>query len=209
MLYNAGMETDLKLEVKKNSIMSQEGDYEKGLSPTERLFLQSYLRTWNILQSAEEAGIDDPTFFEAETLFKKVEPAILARLEGELMNEEELLYRLVEVARGMRHDEMDDFGFVDIKKLKARGRTFLIKGIKRNFQSVTFELHDSMRALELVGKILGVIKDRRESNEYRRVDHYFPQLDEMLNKVYGDERLQEIGEDLVEGQIRDVSSAGD
>jgi len=208
-MYNAGMDTDMTLEIKKGSIMAHEGDYEKGLNPTERLFLQSYLRNWNIIQAAEEAGIDDPTFYEADKLFKKVEPAILARLEGELMNEEELLFRLVEIARGMRHDEMDDFGFVDIKKLKARGRTYLIKGIKRSFQAVTFEMHDSMRALELVGKILGVIKDRRETEGYGRVDHYFPQLDEMLTKVYGDERVQQVGEDLVEGKIRDVSSAGD
>ena len=95
-------------EVKIDSLIAGEGDYEKSLSPSERLFLVEYLRTWDIVASAKAAGCDDPSYYEASALFQRIRPAVNERMRGAVMNEDELLMRLVEVARGLRADEIDE-----------------------------------------------------------------------------------------------------
>jgi hypothetical protein len=190
-------------EVKIDSLIAGEGDYEKSLSPSERIFLVEYLRTWDVMASARAAGCDDPTYYEASALFQRIRPAVNERMRGAVMNEDELMMRLVEVARGLRPDEIDKFGFLEFKKLKERGRTHIIKKVSRNMRNVTVEMHDSMKALELLGRIMGVIKDRTEHMHDGKITVEYPQLNEVLEKVYG-KRALPMGEDVVESEVIDA-----
>ena len=185
-------------EVQIDSLIAGEGDYEKSLSPSERLFLVEYLRTWDIVASAKAAGCDEPSYYEASALFQRIRPAVNERMRGAVMNEDELMMRLVEVARGLRADEIDQFGFVKFKTLKERGRTHLIKKVTRNMKNVSVEMHDSMQALLLLGKIMGVIKDKKEWEGKVVVE--YPQLNEVLDKVYG-RRALPVGEDVIDGEF--------
>ena len=189
-------------EVQIDSLIAVEGDYEKSLSPSERLFLVEYLRTWDVMASARAAGHDDPTYYEASALFQRIRPAVNERMRGAVMNEDELMMRLVDIARGLRPDEIDLFGLVDFELLKERGRTHLVKKVSRNMRNVTIEMHDSMRALELLGKIMGVIKTRVDHEHDGKISIEYPQLNEVLEKVYG-KRALPMGEDTVESEVID------
>ena len=189
-------------EVKIDSLIAGEGDYEKSLSPSERLFLVEYLRTWDVVASARAAGHDDPTYYEASALFQRIRPAVNERMRGAVMNEDELMMRLVDIARGLRPDEIDAFGFVEFEKLKERGRTHLVRRVTRNMKNVVVEMHDSMEALKLLGKVMGVLVDRKEHMHEGKIVIEYPQLNEVLEKVYG-KRALPMGEDTVEAEIID------
>lgn len=188
-------------EVKIDSLISGEGDYEKSLSPSERLFLVEYLRTWDVMASAKAAGHKDATWYEAAALFQRIRPAVNERMRGAVMTEDELMMRLVEIARGLRADELDGFGFVDFKRLKDRGRVHLIKKVTRTLSTVSVEMHDSMEALQLLGKVMGVISNRMEHRHEVSIE--YPQLNEVLDKVYG-ERALPMGEDIVDAEFDEM-----
>lgn len=187
-------------EVQIDSLIAGEGDYERSLSPSERLFLVEYLRTWDIIASAKAAGQDDPTYYEASALFQRIRPAVNERMRGAVMNEDELMMRLVDIARGLRPEEIDSFGFIDFKVLKENGRTHLVKKVSRNMRNVTIEMHDSMKALELLGRVMGVIKNRVDHEHEGKIVVEYPQLNEVLEKVYG-RRALPMGEDKVNAEL--------
>lgn len=109
-------------------------------------------------------------------LLKKdhIRAAINAAFEALTMPKHEILFRLGRIAAGDIVDVMNDDNDLDLNAARDRGTSFLIKKveIKRARradddqvidETVKFEIHDPLRALELLGKHSRLFVERVES----------------------------------------------
>lgn len=73
--------------------------------------------------------------------------------------------------------------FVNIEKMKAEGKGFLIKGVKNTQSGQTIEFDDRLRAVEILAKVMGLFNDTKpqDINVNVQVDG----LENLLTKVYG------------------------
>lgn len=136
-----------------------------GLTGKQRAFVEEYLACWNATEAARSAGYSERTAraIGCENLTK---PDIIAeidrRVSEKAMTANEVLLRLAEQARGEYAQYIDEFGMVDIKRMKADGRAHLIKKVSLTRHSRTVEFHDAQSALFLLAKSTGVAPDRME-----------------------------------------------
>jgi len=138
------------------------------LTDKQRLFIEEYLTCWNATQAAKRAGYtgsyDVLRVMASETLRKpEVREAIEARLAEKAMAADEVLARLAEIARGSMADFISVNGHtrIDFKKAEALGKMHLIKTYSKNGRTgVRLELHDPLKALELLGKAHGLFTER-------------------------------------------------
>lgn len=137
-----------------------------GWTRKRRAFLEHYLQCWNGREAARRAGYAERGARErAHELLShpEMQAAFRERLESLTMGTDELLVRLAEQARAEYAIYLGANGSVDIAGMIADGKAHLIKGTKWDARgNLTVEFHDAQRALELIGKHLGMFRDRLE-----------------------------------------------
>jgi len=129
------------------------------LSRKQRAFIDEYVKCWNASEAARNAGYSAKTagVIGYENLKKpQISEEIKQRIEQNTMSADEALVKLKEIANASVEDimDIDDDGklALNLKKAKQRGKLHLIKSIIPTSNGLKVELHDSLKALELIGK---------------------------------------------------------
>lgn len=129
------------------------------LTPKQRLFIDEYLKCWNATKAAINAGYSQKSArsIGAENLTKPyIQEEIKARLDKSAMSADQVLAELAEIAQADLSYvfDIDEFGGMQINLAKAQkmGKLGMIKSIVPTANGTRIELHDKMRALELLGK---------------------------------------------------------
>lgn len=149
------------------------------LSAKQQTFVDEYLRTWNATKAALAADYSEKTAAsQGPRLLKNVEiqEEIKKRLESKAMASDEVLSRLAEQVRFdpvpylLFEDIVDEDGYtitrifrgMDLERLSEDGLGHLIKGISKTRNGLKIEWQDGQKALELIGKHLGLFKEQIE-----------------------------------------------
>lgn len=174
----------------------------KKLTDKEEAFCREYVISWNATRAAIDAGYSKKTAKEIahKNLTKAhIKERIEELMRTKVMTRDEVLARLADQARGSHYPfiRIDDDGFVyfDFSDPEAQKHLHLIKKIKTKRDRrvvgrgeeaeiwegewVEVELHDSQKALELIGKHHQLFVDRdREGNPIQPiVNVYIPKND--------------------------------
>lgn len=151
------------------------------LTDMQRLWLAEYLTCWNATEAARRAGYSPASVrvIGQENLHK---PAIRAEIDAMLaersMGAREVLARLTEQARGdvgeaLTVKELENVTGrgksrkvtrykvvnVDLVAIKEAGLTYLVKKVKQGKYGSEVEFYDAQKALALLGRFHGLIKD--------------------------------------------------
>lgn len=143
------------------------------LTDKQRIFINEYLKTFNATQAAINAGYSEKTArsIGSENLTKPdIRAEIDARIAENTMSANEVLMRLTEIGRADIDDVMTVQGnlpYVDMDKAKQAAKTGLLKKIKVTKNNIEFELHDKMRALEMLGKYHALFTDKVKVEDWR------------------------------------------
>ena len=167
---------------------------EEELSPTQAMFLNAYLRTWNTRQAAVKAGIDVEF---GRQMLKSLEIVLGDRLGEDYMTDEELEMRLIDIARGVGPEYLDNFGFVRFQKLIEDNKTHLIKSITRTKDGINVLFYDSQRALETIGKTRGVVHGDVKRHLVGHVIADEGEVDTLIDKIYNREPAE-----VIEGEFK-------
>ncbi|MFZ2406386.1 MAG: terminase small subunit [Methylobacter sp.] len=137
------------------------------MNKKQTVFVKYYLQTWNATQSAIKAGYSKRSAGQVgHRLLKddEIKAEIKLQLEALTMDADEVLARLADIARSDMHDVMDvrkDGGAqIDFAKAIRKKKMGMIKSISPTKAGVRVELHDKVRALELIGKNLNLFADK-------------------------------------------------
>ena len=137
------------------------------LSKKQRLFIDNYLQCWNATQAAKDAGYSERTAYSIgpENLNKpEIAEEVERRLAESAMSADEALDRLGNIARNSIEEfiDIDEDGHIKLalNKAKEAGVLHLVKGIVPTANGLKLELHDSLRALELIAKHHGLFTDK-------------------------------------------------
>lgn len=99
-----------------------------GLTAKQRVFVETYLQTWNATAAARAAGYSYPNVEGPKNLVK---PSIAAEIRQRLnelhMSANEALARTADIARGDLSAWITDDGDIDLAALKASGKGHLLK----------------------------------------------------------------------------------
>lgn len=137
------------------------------LTPKQKRFVDEYLVDLNATAAARRAGYSDKTACEQGSRLLanvKVQAAIQERqktLQGKLaITQERVLEELASIAfaNGTDFVTITHAGLLNVKATSdvPKDKLPAIAGIKYNQQGIEIKLHDKVRALELLGKHLGV-----------------------------------------------------
>lgn len=148
------------------------------LNAKQQLFLSEYLKCFNATKAAKAAGYSEQTAYsQGHRLLKvaEIDEALRARLDEAAMSAREVLYHLADIGRGDMDDLVDASGNPDMEQARASGKTRLIKKIKQrsivtadkdgqgsDVHETEIEVHDRLRALELIGKYHKLFTDKQE-----------------------------------------------
>lgn len=143
------------------------------LSAKQELFVNEYLKCFNATKAAKAAGYSEKSAHDIghETLKKpEIAARIRERLNEAAMEANEVLYHLAEIARGDFDDLVDRMGNPDMEQARAAGKTRLIKKVRQrtitgensDIAETELEMHDRLRALELLGKHHKLFTDKQE-----------------------------------------------
>ena len=131
------------------------------LTNKQRVFVEEYLRCWNATEAARRASYAHPNVAGPRLL---VNVSIAAEIEHEVsersMSADEVLVRLAEQARGEYAEFIDEWGVVNIKRMKEAGKGHLIKKVTLTRHSRTVEFQDPQAALFLLAKANGITKEQ-------------------------------------------------
>jgi len=99
----------------------------------------------------------------------KVSEAVHKRIKANIMEADELLFRVSEFARSEHGQYLKTDGTVDVAKLVEDGKAHLVKGIRETKYGRAYDFHDPKQYLELQGKYLALWKERIEiDSAYQR-----------------------------------------
>lgn len=149
------------------------------LSTKQQAFVEEFIRTGNATRSAVAAEYSEKTAYsQGNRLLKhaEVQAEIGRRFAIKAMGTDEVLGRLAEQARfdptpyllfKTEFDEYEDAPVkvlmgIDIDKLQADGLGHLVKSISKTRNGLRIEWQDGQKALELIGKHLGLFRERIE-----------------------------------------------
>jgi phage terminase small subunit len=137
------------------------------LTTLQRNFIQEYLKDFNGTRAAERAGYsgNDNTLaaIASENLRKpKIAECIEERMEDLVMDANEALARISEIARGEYARYIRPDGTVDIEALVEDNKAHLIKKISDTKWGRRYEFHDMHSALQDIAKIYGKLISRVE-----------------------------------------------
>lgn len=126
------------------------------LTHRQRAFIAEYLKCWNAAEAARRAGYSPKgaNVTGAQNLAKpNIRAAIDERMRELMMEADEALYRLSEIARGTMADFVDpERATIDLDRAAAAGKLGLIKGFSRTTTlyggTVRIELYDAQDALK-------------------------------------------------------------
>ena len=143
------------------------------LNGRQELFIVEYLKCLNATKAAIAAGYSEKSAAETGCeLLKnpKVASRIREHFDNYAMSAAEVLANLAEIARGDVSDVVDHNGNLDMAAARRAKKTNLIRKIRQ--RSVTteesdiaeteIEMHDRLRALELLGKHHKLFTDKQE-----------------------------------------------
>jgi len=169
------------------------------MSPVQALFLNAYLKCWSARKAAVIAGEKSG---RGRELLNSVSDILRVRLGEDYMTDEELEMRLIDIARGVGPEYLDNFGFVKFNKLIEDNKTHLIKSIQRGRDGINVTFYDSQRALETIGKTRGVVKgdvSRHLVGHVALVDE--DEMDRAIEKIYSrKEKGEVIDGEFVDGE---------
>lgn len=149
-----------------------------GLTDKQRAFVDWYLRTWNGTKAARRARYkgSDATLaaIASENLRKpKIRAAIEERLAEFAMGAQEVLARIGEQARASITAFIRvEGGTFELDLHQVRRFGHLVKKIRHTKHGVEIELHDSQRALELLGKYHVLFTERLDLSGEVQVKGY-------------------------------------
>lgn len=125
----------------------------------QRIFIDEYLKCWNATQAAINAGYSKRSAgsIGGENMQKpEIVEEIKRRLNESAMSADEVVHSIGEIGRTTIEDLMnvDENGRMsfDFRRAKEQGKLHLIKSITPTAYGIKVELHDRMKALELIGK---------------------------------------------------------
>jgi len=153
------------------------------LTSQRKIFIDEYLKSWNATDAAKKAGYSDKTAYsQGGRLLKndEVQAEIQARLDESAMSANEVIQALGEVARSSVEDfiEIDETSGrlknINFLKAKEAGKLNLIKSITPTANGLKVELHDRMRALELMGKQHGLFSDQQDTGNTDAIPFQLP-----------------------------------
>jgi len=135
------------------------------LSKQRVVFVEEYLECWNQTKAARRAGYAHPDVMGCRLVkVQVVKDLIQQRLTEKGMAADEVLFRLSQMARLSLGDfiEAPESGGwkIDLEAVKEKGH--LVKRIKTTLTGPEIQLHDSQKALELMGKHHRLFVDRVE-----------------------------------------------
>lgn len=139
------------------------------LSPREQLFVIHYTALWNGTRAVEKAGYkgnDNVWAVTASQLLRKpkVQRAIKERVAEIAMGPDEVLVRLAEIGRASMDDFINEHGSLDMAAAKRNGKLHLVHSFTESEKlGDKIELHNKLRALELLGKNNGALGDLKNS----------------------------------------------
>lgn len=142
----------------------------KKMTPRVRVFIDTYLATWNATTAAKMALYKNPGVIGARYLQEPiVKAAIEERLAQLAMTSNEVLLRLSQQGRATVEDFVsftDAQGnpvapYIDLDRARAEGKLHLLRRIKFGPQ-IEIELHDAQSALTQLGRVHGLFTDKTE-----------------------------------------------
>lgn len=153
---------------------------DDGLTTKQRLFIDHYLVCLNATEAARLAGYEGSDNVLAGAGFDnlrkpKIRVEIERRLNEHAMTAYEVIAHLTAIARGDIADVVDDFGALDMKKAKARGRTGIVKGFRTKttvtenaeIHETEVILYDRLDALKTLAKFHSLLVDRVKIDDWR------------------------------------------
>lgn len=154
------------------------------LTDKQQVWIEEYLICWNATEAARKAGYESPRMSGHDNLTKPyIRNLIVARLAEKKMSADEALARLSALAKA----DLGDFlsvqkhsgtAIVDLANAEAEGKLFLLKKYKETKYGTEVELHDPMRALELIARHHGVM-DANNRNLIELPDEAVALMDEL------------------------------
>lgn len=133
----------------------------------EDIFALEYLKDFNGTQAAIRAGYAKKSaHVTASRLLKKakVSRAIREAVAERAMGVDEVLLRLADIARGSLEFFISPGGSIDVVAAKDKGKLHLLKVYKTSEKyGDEIELHDPIKALELLGKNNGALGDLKDA----------------------------------------------
>jgi phage terminase small subunit len=148
----------------------------KPLTEREKLFVSYYLsNNWNGTKAAAAVGWSFPSVAASKALARvNVKHAIQQELRKTHLSKDQVLARIGEMATGDISDFTDENGNIDFKAVKRKG--YLVKKLRTNSVTRTneetkervveanhaIELHDSLSALDKLGKVHGMFTEKVE-----------------------------------------------
>jgi len=137
-----------------------------GLTKKQKMFVENYLQCWNATEAAKKAGYSERSAgaIGGENIQKpEIKAEIARRISEIVMKSDELLTDMSYIARTSIDDIMDvdengrlTFNFV---RAQEQGKLNLIKSVAPTAYGTKVELHDRMKALELLGKHMGIFDE--------------------------------------------------
>jgi phage terminase small subunit len=139
------------------------------LSKKQRIFIDEYLKCWNATQAALNAGYSERSAHTIgwENLQKlAIANEIKRRLDESAMSADEVIQAIGDIGRADidKLIDIDDKGRPSFNFLRAKEQGYLnlIKSITPTPNGLKVELHDRMKALELMGKHHALFTDKVE-----------------------------------------------
>ena len=133
------------------------------LTPKQEIFIAEYVACWNASEAARRAGYNGQSNSVGSQLLANI--SIAAEIERRkaliVMSAEEVAVRLTEQGRASYAQYLTTDG-VDLDRLLADGKGYLIKKIKPTKEGLEIEFYDAQAALALMAKINGQLRDRTE-----------------------------------------------
>ena len=136
------------------------------INKKQRAFINEYLQCWNATRAAIKVGYAKKSARMAGHRLVTndyIAEEISKRVKEMCMSADEALNLLSDQARGSLTDiaDIDETGRwkFNFQKAKENGKLHLVKKIIPSAYGTKIELHDSQRALELIGKAHGLFVD--------------------------------------------------
>jgi phage terminase small subunit len=151
------------------------------------VFAEEYLRDWNQTQAAIRAGYSKKTAYNIGYYLRhnpKIDEYIQKRLSEMQADTDEIKTKLTDIARASPEIFIDFMGStwtINLNKAHEAQKLHLIKSIKHTRDGYVIEMHDPLKALELLGRAKGLFIDKIKVDAPLSVVG----LDSILDKAYG------------------------
>lgn len=136
-----------------------------GMTGQQREFLCHYVKCWNATKAARRAGYSPHSAHVIGSKLlrnPRIQAALVPALKASHLTTEHVLSRLAAIAGADFSDFLSVDGSIDLEKIKSHGH--LVKSFENTKHGPKLELHDALRALELIGKAQRMFNDSAQAN---------------------------------------------